>query len=214
MDMTKTASGRFSGSPKSRHARGCTRRASSDCADAELLARIAMADKASMHELYRRHRLAILRFVRRFLRNESIVEDVVNEVFVDVWRSASCFEGRSQVWTWLAAIARNKALAAMHRRAAVSLDWRVAMSLEDPDDDPERVLEKSERASIVRDCLKQLSPAHREVIDLIYYRGSKIDDVAATIGIPRNTVKTRMHYARKELGQLLGARGITTVLDR
>ena len=211
--MTEIAPGRCPGSLKSRQLKRCTRYASSDRSDVDLLARIAAADKASMHDLYSRHRPAILRFVRRFLRNESIVEDVVNEVFVDVWRSASCFEGRSQVWTWLAAIARNKALAAAHRRAAVSLDWRVAISLEDPDDDPEQVLQKSERASIVRECLKQLSPAHREVIDLIYYRGSKIDDVAATIGVPRNTVKTRVHYARKELGQLLGARGITTIVD-
>ena len=211
--MTKIASGHRPGSVKSRQPRHCTRYVWSDRSDVDLLARVAAADQASMHELYRRHRPTILRFVRRFLRNESIVEDVVNEVFVDVWRTASCFEGRCQVWTWLAAIARNKALAAMHRRAAISLDWRVAMSLEDPDDDPEQVLQKSEQESIVRDCLKQLSPAHREVIDLVYYRGSKIDDVAETIGIPRNTVKTRMHYARRELGQLLGARGITTVVD-
>ena len=64
----------------------------------------------------------------------------------------------------------------------------------------------------MRKCLAQLSPAHREIIDLVYYGDSTIDEAAAKIGIPRNTVKTRMHYARKELEQLLGAQGITTVM--
>jgi len=79
--------------------------------------------------------------------------------------------------------------------------------IEDPSDDAQTALEKTERAEILRDCLKQLSPAHREIVDLVYYHERSIDDVAAIIGVPQNTVKTRMFYARKRIGELLAARG-------
>jgi RNA polymerase sigma-70 factor (ECF subfamily) len=176
-----------------------------------LLTRIATGDAKAMHVLYQRHRGSILRFVMRFVRGRSEAEDVVNEVFFEVWRAASAFQGRSQVVTWLMAIARNKALAIAHRRTAEPLSDELSDLVEDPDDNPELMTEKTQRGSIIRNCLAKLSPAHREIIDLVYYRESKIDDVAKAIGVPRNTVKTRMFYARKELGQLLGAQGVTTL---
>jgi RNA polymerase sigma-70 factor (ECF subfamily) len=184
-----------------------------DC-DVDLLTRIAAGDGKAMHVLYERHRGPILRFVMRFVRGRSAAEDVVNEVFYDVWRSASAFQGRSQVATWLMAIARNKALAITHRRTAEPLSEEIVERIEDPDDNPEMMMEKNQRGSIIRNCLAKLSPAHREIIDLVYYRERKIDDVAKAIGVPRNTVKTRMFYARKELGQLLGAQGVTTTLGQ
>jgi RNA polymerase sigma-70 factor, ECF subfamily len=185
-----------------------------DDTDVDLLTRIATGDSKAMDVLYERHKGAIRRFVMRVLPGPSAAEDVVNEVFFDVWRTAAAFQRRSRVLTWLLAIARNKALAIAHRRTTEALPDETADRVEDPDDDPEMTMEKAQRGSIMRNCLARLSPAHREIIDLVYYRESKIDDVAKAIGVPRNTVKTRMFYARKELGQLLGAHGITTVLSQ
>jgi RNA polymerase sigma-70 factor (ECF subfamily) len=132
----------------------------------------------------------------------------VSEVFIEVWRHAGQFEARSQVSTWLLAIARHKALSALRRCSTDELDDDVIRIIEDPSDNPEVTLQKTERNEILRDCLKQLSPSHREIIDLVYYHERTIDDVAEIIGVPPNTVKTRLFYARKRIGELLAARGL------
>src|SRR6202035_4263533 len=65
--------------------------------------------------------------------------------------------------------ARHKALSALRRRTSDELDVDVIEFIEDPSDNPEVALQKTERSEVLRDCLKQLSPAHREIIDLVYY---------------------------------------------
>jgi RNA polymerase sigma-70 factor, ECF subfamily len=178
--------------------------------DAELIERIAARDNFAMKVLYARHSARIFRFVLRFLASEAAAEDVVSEVYLDVWRKATQFEGRSQVSTWLLAIARNKAQEAMRRRSTEELDEDAVALIEDPADDPEIAIRKKEINSLLRQCLKQLSPAHREIIDLVYYHEKKIDEVAKIVGIAQNTVKTRMFYARKQLAGLLTAQRIST----
>ena len=69
-------------------------------------------------------------------------------------------------------------------------------------------MQERDRSTILLDCLKQLSPAHREIIDLVYYHERSIADVAEIIGIPKNTAKTRMFYARRGLAKLMAANGI------
>jgi RNA polymerase sigma-70 factor (ECF subfamily) len=161
-----------------------------------------------MQVLYGRHNVKVFRFLMRFVDGEATAEDLVSEVFIEVWRNAAQFEARSQVSTWLLGIARHKALSALRRRSTDELDEDVIGFIEDPSDNPEAALQKTERGEILRDCLKQLSPAHREIIDLVYYHERTIDDVAEIIGVPQNTVKTRMFYARKRIGELLAARGL------
>ena len=127
---------------------------------------------------------------------------------LDVWRQAGRFQGRSQVTTWLLAIARNKALSALRRRSNEELDDDAAAAIEDPQDNPEVTLQKRQKAEILLHCLTQLSPAHRQVTDLVYYHEKSIDEVAEITGVPQNTVKTRMFYARKRIAELLAAQGI------
>ena len=79
------------------------------------------------------------------------------------------FQGRSQVTSWLLAIARNKALSALQRRSNEELDEDAAAAIEDPQDNPEVALQNRQKAEILLNCLTQLAPAHREVIDLVYY---------------------------------------------
>src|SRR5215203_3584308 len=147
------------------------------------------------------------RFVLRFLNDEAAAEDVVSEVFLDVWRQANRFQARSQVSTWLLAMARNKALSALRRRSTEELDEEIAEFIEDPADNPEVSMQKKQRNSILADCLTQLSAAHREIIDLVYYHEKSIDEVAEIIGVPQNTVKTRMFYARKRIAELMNGKG-------
>jgi RNA polymerase sigma-70 factor, ECF subfamily len=179
-----------------------------DTSDETLVARIAGRDKRALQQLYSRHHVRIYRFALRFLNDEAAAEDTVSEVFIDVWRQAERFEGRSQVTTWLLAIARNKALSLLRRRSNEELDDEVAEFIEDPSDNPEVAMLKSQRASVLQDCLTQLSPAHREIVDLVYYHEKSVEEVAEIISVPANTVKTRMFYARKRIGELMAAKGI------
>lgn len=179
-----------------------------DNSDAMLVEAIAAGDKQALQVLYGRHHVKVYRFALRFVRDESSAEDMVSEVFFDVWRQADRFESRSQVSTWLLAIARNKALSTLRRRSNEQLDEEVAEFIEDPSDNPEVTMQKQERASILRSCLEQLSAAHREIIDLIYYHERTIEEVSEIIGVPVNTVKTRMFYARKRIAEMMAAKGI------
>jgi RNA polymerase sigma-70 factor, ECF subfamily len=176
--------------------------------DEVLNGRIANGDRLAMQVLFARHHVRVFRFVVRLVRNETTAEDLISEVFLDVWRQAGRFEGRSAVSTWLLAIARFKALSAMRRRPDQELDEETAGAIEDPSDDPEVVLEKKDKSVVIRKCLTGLSADHREIIDLVYYHEKSVEEVAEIVGIPENTVKTRMFYARKKLAELLKAEGI------
>jgi len=179
-----------------------------DTPDAALIRLIAAGDKHAMQILFGRHNLRVFRFVLRFVGDKSAAEDLVSEVFLDVWRQAGRFQGRSQVTTWLLAIARNKALSALRGRSNEELDEDVAAGIEDPQDNPEVTLQNRQKAAILLNCLTKLAPSHREVIDLVYYHEKSIDEVAEITGVPQNTVKTRMFYARKRIAELMAAQGI------
>jgi RNA polymerase sigma-70 factor (ECF subfamily) len=176
--------------------------------DEVLIGRIANGDRLAMQVLFARHHVRVYRFVVRLVRNESTAEDLISEVFLDVWRQAGRFEGRSAVTTWLLSIARFKALSTLRRRPEDELDEETAGAIEDPSDDPEVALEKKDKSAIIRKCLTGLSAEHREIIDLVYYHEKSVEEVAEIVGIPENTVKTRMFYARKKLAELLKAEGI------
>ena len=176
--------------------------------DEVLIGRIANGDRLAMQVLYARHHVRVFRFVVRLVRDESTAEDLISEVFLDVWRQAGRFEGRSAVSTWVLAIARFKALSALRRRPDEELDEETAGAIEDPSDDPEITLEKKDKSALIRKCLTGLSAEHREIIDLVYYHEKSVEEVAEIVGIPENTVKTRMFYARKKLAELLKAAGI------
>jgi len=176
--------------------------------DEVLIERIAGGDRLAMQVLFARHHVRVYRFVLRLVRKPDVAEDLISEVFLDVWRQADRFEGRSAVTTWLLAIARFKALSALRRRPDEELDEETAAAIEDPSDNPEIVVEKKDKGQVLRQCLAALSPEHREIIDLVYYHEKSVEEAAEIVGIPANTVKTRMFYARKKLGELLKERGI------
>jgi RNA polymerase sigma-70 factor (ECF subfamily) len=177
-------------------------------ADEVLIGRIADGDRLAMQVLYARHHVRVFRFVVRLVRDDSIAEDLISEVFLDVWRQAGRFEGRSSVSTWLLAIARFKALSALRRRPDEELDEVAVAKVEDQSDDPAITLEKKDKSALIQKCLMGLSAQHREVVDLVYYHDKSVEEVAQIVGIPENTVKTRMFYARKRLAELLKAAGI------
>ena len=182
--------------------------ASTELSDKALVQLMADDDKRALKLLYVRHHDRLRRFVMRLTGNESTADEVVNEVFLEAWRHAGEFEGRSQVATWLLAIARFKTISECRRRSESQLDEAAAAVIEDSSDTPSISLEKRERSDILQKCLAKLTPIHREVINLIYYQGKKIEEVAQFTGAPVSTIKTRMHYARSRMAELLAEAGI------
>ncbi len=176
--------------------------------DQVLIGLIANGNRDAMRLLFARHHLRVFRFLARIVKNEETAEDLLNEVFLDVWRGARGFEARAQVSTWILGIARYKALSALRQRSYAALDDQVAEGLEDPADDPEVAMQKTDRGAVLQACLRQLSSAHRQVIDLVYYHEQSIEEIARIIGVPQNTVKTRVFHARKRIAELMAARGI------
>ena len=173
--------------------------------DEVLIRRIANGDQLAMRTLFSRHRLAIYRWLLRLVDDEALADDLLSDVFLDVWRKATSFERRSSVSTWLLAIARHKALSARRRRTDVELNADLASTVADPADNPELVLQKKNREELLRRSLARLSPEHGEIIDLTYYHGKSIKEVAEIIGINEATVKSRTFYARKRLAELVAA---------
>jgi len=172
-------------------------------ADEALIAAIAGGDTGAMQRLYDRHRVRVFRFAVRLVGDATCAEDVVSEAFIEVWRQADRFERRSSVSTWIMSIARFKALSVRRRRQEIELDEKAADTMADHASTPEQAVLEMDRSTQIRACLRQLSTDHREIIDLVYYHDKTIDEVAEIIGVPKNTVKTRMFYARKRLAQLL-----------
>jgi RNA polymerase sigma-70 factor (ECF subfamily) len=177
--------------------------------DERLIARIAQGDRLAMQALYARHNVRVYRFILRMVRNEATAEDVLSEVFLDVWRQAGRFGGRSEVTTWVLSIARFKALSALRKRVDAELDQDAQDAEPDEGDDPERQLVVKDRGEVLRQCLAGLSAEHREVLDLAYYQELSVEEAARVLGIPEGTVKTRMFHARKKLAELVKARGVT-----
>src|SRR5262249_57588873 len=106
---------------------------------------------------------------------------VGSEVVVDIWGYAGCLEGGSSVSTWLLAIARYKAFSARRRRTDAEFDEATVSTMPDTRDDPEVTLQKKNRAEALRRSLPRLSPEHREIIDLAYYHGKSVKDIAEIV---------------------------------
>ena len=108
--------------------------AAAPSSDESLIKRIAGGDKLAMQVLYTRHHVRVFRLVVRLVHDESMAEDLISEVFLDVWRQADRFEGRSTVPTWLMSIARYKALSARRRQTHAELDDKIETTIADPAD--------------------------------------------------------------------------------
>jgi RNA polymerase sigma-70 factor (ECF subfamily) len=176
--------------------------------DRQLIARIADRDQAALRLLVGRHQLRVYRFLVRIVRNEAVAEELTNEVFMEVWRNARRFEGNSTPQTWVLSIAHNRAVSSLRKRREESWDEERAQAVADEGDNPEVIAQKQDKSAIMRRCMDALSAEHREIIDLVYYHELSIAEVAAVVGIPENTVKTRMFYARKRLSEILKTAGV------
>jgi RNA polymerase sigma-70 factor (ECF subfamily) len=176
--------------------------------DKELIERIAAQDQQAVEVLFARYQVRVFRFVLRRVRSEAVAEELTNEVFLEVWRNAAKFEGRSSLSSWMLGIAHNKAVSLLRKRREDELDDDAAGAIADDADNPETTAQKTDKGALLRQCLDRLSDDHKTIVDLVYYQEMSIAEVAEVVGIPENTVKTRMFYARKKLSEFLKEAGV------
>jgi len=174
--------------------------------EAELIARAAKGETAAFRALYQRHRNDVARLVYRMLSGSADVEDVVQEVFVQVFRSLKDFRGQSKFSTWVHRVAVNVVL--MHRRAARSRPtYTEELPPEHTADDgsvlPDEDAERRARVRAFAALLDKLAEKKRTVFVLHEIEGISPQEIATIVGAPVLTVRTRLFYARRELEELM-----------
>ena len=172
---------------------------SKEGSDITLLDRVRRGDRGAFSELYRLYHQRLYGYLSRLLRNPATVDEVLDDVMLVVWKDARKFRGDAAVSSWIFGIAYRKALSAMRaeRRYQAPLD---------------RTADTSALAGVspqhddwLRVALMQLSPDHRQVVELTYFGGYSYQEIAQIAACPVNTVKTRMFHARRRLRVLLPA---------
>ena len=172
-------------------------------ADIEALKQVANGDKRGLETLYNRHSGRAFKFLFRLTGNRAAAEDLTHDVFLEIWKSAKRFEGRSSVATWILSIARYKALDAGRKQRALGEHDLPP----NPEPSPEAKAMQASSSDYMRTCMMALSQEHREIIDLVYFHEKSVKEVSEILDIPEATVKTRMFYARKKLKEMLQTEG-------
>ena len=171
--------------------------------DGQLVELVAKKDAGALEALYERYGRAAYSLARRILTEETLAQDVAQEVFLSLWREAGRFDaGRGTVATYLLSMTHHRAVDVVRREENLRR-WRTSdegLELEaDPKARVEDAAEASERRAEVRAALKDLPDAQREALLLAYFGGYTQREVAALIGVPLGTVKTRMAAGMRKM---------------
>lgn len=187
-------------------------RPQSDAEEAALIRGVAGGDERAFASLYDKYSSILFGLLLRILHSRAEAEDVLQEVFLQVWQQAHSFDAaRGRAFTWLVTLARSRAIDRL--RALDSRERAALRSAVDAPPQGERVSEgaddatlRSERAEVVRGALAELSEEQRQVLLLAYLEGMSQSEIAAAKGQPLGTVKTRTRAGLKRLSELLRAR--------
>ena len=183
-----------------------------DAEDAELLRAVARGDEAAFARVYDRYSAILLGLMLRILRSRPEAEDVLQEVFLQVWQQARAFDpARGRAFTWLATLARSRAI---DRLRAVDSRERAAQrsaedgqpTAEEPRARADEEAIRAERAEAVRAALAELPEEQRQVLVLAYLDGMSQSEIAAAKNQPLGTVKTRTRAGLRKLSDALRAR--------
>ncbi|MFC5524844.1 RNA polymerase sigma factor [Rhodanobacter ginsengisoli] len=167
-----------------------------------LLDRVAAEDADAFESLYRAYQPRLKRFIGRMTRQPTLIEEVLDDTMMVVWRKAHTYNHAAKVSTWIFAVAYRQTLKALrHSDDTVEFgdEQQAASSAAGPDAE----LQQDELHRHIGDALAGLSAEQRAVIELTYYLGYGYREIAEIMGCPVDTVKTRMFYARRKLKTLL-----------
>jgi RNA polymerase sigma-70 factor, ECF subfamily len=172
--------------------------------DAELLARMGSRETAALAALYDRHASHALGVAHRVLRDRAEAEEVVQDLFLQLWNAPSRYDARRGKFTsWLFVMARNRALDRLRQRATRARTHAEEAHEPPPPASAESRLLDGERRRTVQGALAQLPESQRQAIELSFYRGLSQSEIARETGEPLGTVKSRMSRAMAALRQAL-----------
>lgn len=161
--------------------------------------RIGKGDKAALEQLYQRYASRIFRFVIRMMKDEAKAEELVNDVMMEIWKSAASFEGRSSPSTWILGIARFRTLNAVRGKKLDTVELSQAPEAVDEREDASAAKSHEQLRALMRQTIARLPDEHREVVELTFFHDCSYKEIADILQCPENTVKTRMYHAKAKL---------------
>lgn len=168
-----------------------------DRSERELLERIAGGDSLAMRDFYLLYHGRVHRLLTRIGRRHELVDEMINDTFMVVWRKARGFRGESRVSTWVFGIAYRRQLMAL--RAEARAQRYAQMRPHEAADLHADSTDKAVLSDWVEQALARLSPTQRAVVEFAYGLGLSCEEIASVMSCPVNTVKSRMLYARRKL---------------
>jgi len=172
------------------------------------IAAAARGDQMALAHLYDGTSRIVYGLILRIVTDPAAAEDVLLEVYLQVWRQAQTFDLRGKPLSWLLMIARSRALDALRSRAAKEASQQQpleqASTISDPAPSPEECSALAQRRILVQSALSALPPEQREVIELAFFSGLSHAEIADRLGCPLGTVKTRIRLAMARLRSALG----------
>lgn len=182
--------------------------------DEELMAGIQARDNTALAQLYARHTPLLRTVIGRILNNDSDVDDLLQEVFLEIWRQATRYdEAKGKALGWIVTLARRRAIDKLRKKMAYSrAQDRLQEEVEHDPEPPmhhgaDRDVVASDTAEIFRSVLATLPTAQRDALDYAFYRGMSQREIAAHTGIPLGTIKTRLELAMRKVRSALVAMG-------
>jgi RNA polymerase sigma-70 factor (ECF subfamily) len=176
--------------------------------ETEWLRQTANGDRAAFERLFRAYEHRLYRYLLGLVRDPQTAEELTGDTMLDVWKGASRFRGQSKVSTWIFGIAHHKAIDALRRRTPEHIELRELAGVEDASPGPEAVALADSFRRGLTDALGELTPEHRAVLELTFTNGCSQAEIAAIVGCPVNTVKTRVFYAKQQLRRIFERRGV------
>ena len=179
------------------------REASAERDEAVLMRRVALGDVAAFDALFRRYVPRLVRFLGRSTRGRHVIDEIVNDTMLIVWRKAGTFNRCSKVSTWILGIAARRRLKAFHASDDAVLSADIDETTSNSDLGPEAELMQQDLRQRLNDALQALPEEQRDVVVLAHIEGRSYPEIARILDCPVNTVKTRMFHARRRLKSLL-----------
>lgn len=171
-----------------------------------LLQQIGKGDQSAFADFYMMHEKQLFRFILSKLNDPHEAADILNETFMEVWRKADTFDGRSKVSTWLFGIAYYKTMDRLRKKRPIALNDDEFPELVDDAPSAMACLISKERDKHVRDCLETLKENHRTVMELAFFEDMSYGEISSIVRCPENTVKTRMFHAKQAMKHCLHGR--------
>lgn len=165
--------------------------------DLDLLRRMQAGDDDAVRELYARHGQRLYAYALHLTNDPATAEDVTQNTIVTAWREAHRFRGEGRLIAWLLGIVHHTAMKSL-RHAHQPLE-AIEESIPETNVSPEEQAQVGETKRTVRMALQSLSPEHRAVLELVFYQGLSLNEIAEVLDCPLGTVKSRLSYARQHL---------------